>query len=94
MTKKYSYLQAFYFPVKDDRRRKAIRRGLTSIKGIGFSVASAIEDHAPYTDIDDFVSRSGKQVTGKADYRKSGSWKGTLDILRTAGALRSLGIEP
>ena len=77
-----------------DRRRKAIRRGLTSIKGIGFSVASAIEDHAPYTDIDDFVSRSGKQVTGKADYRKSGSWKGTLDILRTAGALRSLGIEP
>ena len=75
-----------------DRKIKGIRRGLTSIKGIGHAAANAISDYAPYTDIDDFVARSGKQVTGKADYRRDRSWKGTLAILREAGALQSLGI--
>lgn len=76
-----------------DRKRKAIRRGLTSIKGIGVAAANAIVPYAPFTDMADFVARTNRQVTGKQDWKKSGTIKGTLETLRSAGALKSLGLE-
>ena len=74
-------------------RLGAIRRGLTSVKGIGVAAANTIVENAPYDSMDDFVARTGRQVTGKADYKKGG-WRGTLAILKDAGALGSLGILP
>lgn len=76
-----------------DVKRHAIRRGLVSIKGIGFNAASAIADAAPFTDLEDLIDRCpARAVTGGKDWAKKGTLSGVLAKLRDAGALRSLGI--
>ena len=76
-----------------DAKRKAIRRPLLSIKGIGLSAADALATHAPYESIEDLIERTDSSVTGGILYKKEGKMNGVLAILRDAGALRSLGIE-
>lgn len=77
-----------------DRRRKAILRPLSSIKGVGYGAAESIEANAPYTDLQDLIDRTDSRlVTGGKAYGKDGSLNGVLAHLRNAGALKSLGIE-
>lgn len=76
-----------------DRKKGAIRKGLSSIKGIGDTAAIDIEAQAPYTDIDDFIGRTGSRTTsGSPRYLKDGEWTGNLEKLKEAGALASIGI--
>ncbi|CAB4176737.1 DnaE DNA polymerase III, alpha subunit [uncultured Caudovirales phage] len=77
-----------------DPNTGSIRRSLTSIKGIGPSVAKSIAEGAPYKDITDFVDRSGSKVSGKSDFKKTGELKGTLLILRQSGAMSEMGVHP
>lgn len=77
-----------------DRDRMAIRRGLTSIKGIGESVARVIASNAPYSSLEDMIDRlPASPVTGGKKYTKDGSLGGVYAKLRDAGALHSLGIQ-
>lgn len=83
-----------------DRKSNAIRRGLTSIKGVGGAVADAIvhgrEKHKP-TDLVGYLEAAkevgGRAVSGGNDYIKTGNFSGVVKALRDAGALRSLGID-
>lgn len=71
-----------------DRSRKAIRKGLSSIKGIGVAAANEITAHAPYKSIQDLIARTNsKAVTGGKDIN---NLKGVLKALDDAGALESL----
>lgn len=48
-----------------DEPRNGIRRGLVSIPGVGEKTALAIADEAPYTSVDDMVTRlPGRALTG------------------------------
>lgn len=74
-----------------DPRRKAIRRGLISIKGIGMAAAENLADNAPFTSIQDLIDRTdSRAVTGGKDYAKDGTLKGVLAKLNDAGALKSI----
>ena len=73
-----------------DRNRKAIRRGLISIKGIGFKAAENIVENAPYSDITDFTERTdSRAVNGGKDHKEL---KGVCLKLMKAGALSCVGI--
>lgn len=75
-----------------DERKRAIRRGLSSIKGIGVAAANDIADNAPYDDIEDLIEKCGtRTVSGAPLFKKTGEWSGNLLKLREAGALGSLG---
>jgi len=75
--------------------RKILRKGFLSIKGIGESAAKSIAAGLPYTDLDDFVERSG--VTGATAYKnykrkndkppEPDEYKGVLGILQKHGVL-------
>lgn len=81
-----------------DQKRKAIRRGLVSIAGIGEKAAQEIESKAPYSSYEDFVTRvNGKIITGCKDAREAieegvenENMKGILKILIESGAMRSV----
>jgi len=76
-----------------DPTGKAIRRGLSSIKGVGPKAADAIVESAPYTSVDEIVERCpAKAVTGGKKWQKEGELSGVLGALRSAGALKALGI--
>lgn len=76
-----------------DTKRGAIRKGLSSIKGIGAAAAEDIAANAPYEDLEDMFELCGaRSVSGKPQYLKEGTWSGNLLKLRDAGALSSLGI--
>jgi DNA polymerase III subunit alpha len=76
-----------------DRKKSAIRRGLSSIKGVGQSSAEQIAVNAPYEDIEELIAKNNaRAVTGGKQFLKDGSYSGALDALRKAGALSSLGI--
>lgn len=78
-----------------DRKAEAIRRGLSSVKGVGAKAAEAIAVNAPYSSIDDLISRCPAQaVTGGKQWAKSGTLNGVLANLRQSGALRQLGVMP
>jgi DNA polymerase III alpha subunit len=75
-----------------DRKKGAIRKGLSSIKGVGEKAAFEIAENKPYEDMEDFLERNGSRtVTGKPAFLKDGTWSGNLEKLKTAGALASLG---
>jgi DNA polymerase-3 subunit alpha len=63
-----------------DRQRRAIRKGLTTIDGIGRAVAEEVAQHAPYTDLADLQSRTAKRIVNASRIEK----------LRSGGALGSL----
>lgn len=73
---------------------KALRKGLLTIKGVGVNAATAIVDNAPFTDLDDLCARvPARAVTGAKAWQKESIFKGTLEKLRDAAALRSLGVD-
>lgn len=74
-----------------DWKRKAIRRGLVSIKGVGLGAAVEIEENAPFESVTDLIARTnGRKVTGGKDYEKTGVLTGVLQALGEAGALDEL----
>lgn len=76
-----------------DRRKQAIRRGLSSIKGIGKTAADEIASNAPYNNLDELIeANSARSVSGAPKFIKEGVWSGNLQKLKEAGALSSLGI--
>lgn len=77
-----------------DRNANAIRRGLSSIKGIGSVAAECIADNAPYSSIDDLIEKCpARMVTGGKQWKDARILTGVLEKLRQAGALKSLGIN-
>lgn len=82
----------------DSKKRGVVRKGLTSIKGIGDNVAASIVEHRPdggWMDMDELIdSVPAKPVSGGKSWKKDGTLNGVLAKLRDAGALRSLGVEP
>jgi DNA polymerase-3 subunit alpha len=76
-------------------RTNALRRGLASIKGIGWAVADVIvaerDAGGPYTSIQDFIDRTpNRPVTGGAKWKSKQELVGVCKVLYTAGAFRSL----
>lgn len=74
-------------------RRKSVRRGLVSIKGVGMSAAEAIEEFQPYTSVQDMCERvtvNGRVLPGARAYLKTGEYSGVVAALDSAGALGSL----
>jgi len=78
-----------------DTRYQAVRRGLTSIKGIGGSVADSIVAARPFGSVEEMIEKSkvitGRMMSGGKDYIDTGNFSGALAALRDAGALSSLG---
>lgn len=71
-----------------DKRRKAIRRGLVSIKGVGTNSAIQIAEAAPFESIEDMVSRlPARVITGGKKFLETGELSGTIQALYDAGAL-------
>jgi len=77
-----------------DPGRKAVRKGLLAIKGVGIKAATAITTAQPFTDLTDFTARvNPRQVTGIKDLLMTGIESdliGTVAMLHEAGALNSL----
>lgn len=77
-----------------DRNENAIRRGLSSIKGVGINASSSIVENAPYSTIEELISKCpARAVTGGKNWKSSKTLSGTLEQLRKAGALESLGVR-
>jgi len=77
-----------------DRKNNAIRRGLSSIKGVGKNCAEVIVEHAPYSSIEDMIKRCpARNVTGGKNWDKDKVLTGVMKQLRDNGALESLGIK-
>lgn len=77
-----------------DRSANAIRRGLSSIKGVGNVAAECIAENAPYDSLDDLVAKCpARMVTGGKQWKDARVLTGVLEKLRQAGALKSLGIS-
>lgn len=75
-----------------DRKKGAIRKGLSSIKGIGIAAANEIVNNAPYETVEEIIERCpARLVTGGRQFMKDGTFTGVLEKLRSAGALSSLG---
>lgn len=78
-----------------DPTGKAVRRGLSSIKGVGAKAAEAIADNAPYASLEDLIARCpASSVTGGKNWARHQTLNGVLAALRQAGALKQLGIMP
>jgi DNA polymerase-3 subunit alpha len=76
-----------------DHKRKAIRKGLLSIKGVGKVAAQELIAHQPYQTVDDLVNRCSTKVSGGKSYKiehKIEDANGTLRALHEAGALDSI----
>lgn len=77
-----------------DRRRGVIRKGLSSIKGVGTVGARELALKQPYTSIRDLVERvEPRAVSGGKDYLKSGDENdlcGTIEKLIEAEVLTSI----
>lgn len=76
-----------------DRRRNGIRRGLSSITGVGEKSAIGIAINAPFSSVEDMVARvPGRALTGGKAYVESGGKEliGTMKRLVDADALRGL----
>lgn len=79
-----------------DGRRKGIRRGLSSIKGVGEKSAIGIASNAPFSSIEDMVNRvPGRALTGGKAYLESGGTekKGVMAHLDADDALRDIPIQ-
>ncbi|NBO55022.1 MAG: DNA polymerase III subunit alpha [Actinobacteria bacterium] len=77
-----------------DIKHQAIRRGLSSIKGVGMSAAQCIVDKAPFTSVEDLIARCpARAVTGGKDWKNHRELSGVLSKLRDSGALESIGLR-
>lgn len=78
-----------------DPSGRAIRKGLSSIKGVGPKAADAIVASAPYESVDEIIDRCpAKSVTGGKSWKTDGTLSGVLESLRKAGALKAVGVMP
>jgi DNA polymerase-3 subunit alpha len=76
-----------------DKKRRGIRKGLSSIDGIGIKAASEIFTNAPFDTIDDLINNTdSRAVSGGKNYAANGEFNGVLLKLQDAGALGSLGL--
>jgi DNA polymerase-3 subunit alpha len=66
---------------------KRIKVGLVRVNGIGDGVANAIVRNQPFASVEDMIERVGSR------FIKQGEKVNTIEILGSAGALESLGIE-
>ena len=74
-----------------DRKHKAIRRGLATISGIGYTTARAIEEGQPYESIEDMVERlPGRALTGGKKFIETGELSGNIGKLHESGVLDTL----
>lgn len=77
-----------------DNNHQAIRRGLSSIKGVGTNAAQCIVNNAPFISVDDLIARCpARAVTGGKDWKNHRELSGVLSKLRESGALESLGLR-
>jgi len=77
-----------------DRKNNAIRRGLSSIKGVGFTCAETIIANAPFVSVEDMIAKCpARNVTGGKNWGKDKTLTGVMKQLRDNGALESLGIK-
>ena len=77
-----------------DHQENAIRRGLSSIKGVGTLAAECLAENAPYDSIDAIVAKCpARTVTGGKQWADARILTGVLEKLRQAGALKSLGVN-
>lgn len=67
-----------------DRKAKAIRKGLTSIAGIGPSTADAIVANAPYSSVTDLAQRS--KINGYKNWESERKHAGAMRSLYDVGA--------
>jgi len=75
-----------------DHKKGAIRKGLSSIKGIGDTAAIDIFENAPYDTVEELIEKTGARTcSGAPRYLKDGEWSGNLEKLKEAGALMSVG---
>lgn len=79
----------------EPNRSNALRKGLVSVKGIGWEVAHTIverREDGPYASIQDFIDRTpARPVSGGKDWKKNGTLKGVCEVLYAANAFRSMG---
>jgi len=68
-----------------DYEKQGIRRGYSSLPGVGIAVAAKIANGQPYASMEDFCERSG--VSGTKPYLKDGSLIGVVKTLVEMGAL-------
>lgn len=74
-----------------DRQRKAIRRGLVTIKGVGEKAAKVLAENAPYQSVEDLIERCpARPVSGGRYWGKRKELAGVLKALEDAGALESI----
>lgn len=71
-----------------DKKRNAIRRGLTSIKGVGQSAAEELATNAPFASVTDIIERT--TVTGGKSWAKDRTLNGVLKILDDQGLLANI----
>lgn len=74
-------------------RRPQIRKGLVSIKGVGWAIAEAIAENSPYESIDDLVARcrpGGRMLAGGKAWEEEGRLSGVLQTLDDVGVLDNI----
>ena len=75
-------------------KSNAIRKGLTTVKGVGIKVAEELVSHAPYESLEDLAKRvNARRVTGAANLRKGHSpdaCGGIIAALSAAGAFKDI----
>jgi DNA polymerase III subunit alpha len=77
-----------------DLKNQAIRRGLSSIKGVGGNAAQTIVANAPYSSIEELIHKCpARAVTGGKNWKTHRELNGVLLQLRNSGALESLGLR-
>jgi DNA polymerase-3 subunit alpha len=62
-----------------DKKRNAVRKGLTSIKGVGQAAAEDLATNAPFTSVTDIIERTS--ITGGKSWAKDRTLNGVLKIL-------------
>jgi len=80
-----------------DRSNNAIRKGLSSVKGVGSKAANSIAESAPYDSLLDLIKRTNARVvTGGKTYLETQDTDdliGVLKLLKEAGALACIGVD-
>ncbi len=78
-----------------DPEKEAIRKGLSTIKGVGGKAADEIAHNSPYSSVSEIIQRCPSRiVTGGKSWESKGTLNGVLGNLRQAGALKSLNVKP
>lgn len=79
-----------------DAKRKAITKGLASIKGVKTAAYALVEarEQASFESVQDMAERLPARVlTGRDAFLRKGQWTGVMNALKLAGALESLGVN-